>query len=67
MEERTNRYRREKAATAKANSPDTAVDRPGSVASTRTNENWDSSAASQSADIYLIIAGIPMLTEPLSR
>jgi len=50
-EERTSRYRKEKDAAVKANSPDTAVDTPGSAASTRANANWDSSAASQSVNI----------------
>jgi hypothetical protein len=63
-EERTNRYRREKDGAAMADWPDTAVDIPGSAASIRANENWNSSSASQSNDIYLIIAGNMQAAEP---
>lgn len=56
-EERTSRYRREKDAAVKANSPDTAVDTPGSAASTRRTErekgaNWGSVAASLADNIH---------------
>jgi len=44
--------------------PDTAGDIPGSAASIRANENWSSSSASQSNDIYLIIAGNMQAAEP---
>ena len=63
-EERTNRYRKEKDGAAMADWPDTAVDIPGSAASIQANENWSSSSASQSNDIYLIIAGNMQAAEP---
>ena len=52
-----------------ANWPDTAVGTPGSATSTRRIErekvaNWNSSAASRSNDIYLIIAGNIQVAEP---
>jgi len=55
-EEGINRYRTGWDATAKAGSPDSAADKPGSAASTRPivhgeHANWDSCAASPSVDI----------------
>src|SRR5579864_3365308 len=54
-EDGINRYRTGWDATAKAGSPDSAADTPGSAASTRPavtvqDANWDSCAASQSID-----------------
>jgi hypothetical protein len=49
--EETNRYQRGWDEAAKADWLDSAVDTLSSVASTRADASWDSSAASQSGDI----------------